>query len=213
MTSQQTRSSAPLRNAFYELALAKQMPDAELLDEFVQRYPEYATELTEFAIELAVDAAVIAAETETEPASIGDSMAVSKAMSRFHNRLYAVRREGSLQGKQPAVPVENPFLSLNKAELRSLGQRLRANTVFLMKLRDRQIDAKTMTDGFQKRVAEELQVPVSVMATHCMGPMEIQAGIHFKANEKPTVGPKQTFEEAVRSSGLTPEQEKYLLSL
>jgi hypothetical protein len=61
-----TRSSAALRNAFYELALAERAPDAELLDDFIRRYPEHATELTEFAIELALDAEVFMIAVEID---------------------------------------------------------------------------------------------------------------------------------------------------
>jgi hypothetical protein len=139
-------------------------------------------------------------------------VAVSKAMSRFHNRLYAVQREAAAQGRQPVI-VNNPFLSLDRAALRGIGQRLKANNVFVMKLRDRQIDEKTMTPGFQGLVAEELKVPINVVVTHFSGPVEIQAGVHFKADGKPEAGAKQSFEEAVRSCGLTQEQETYLLSL
>ena len=46
----------PLRDVLYALSLAKPIPDAEVLDDFVRRYPEYAAALTDFAIELAMDA-------------------------------------------------------------------------------------------------------------------------------------------------------------
>ncbi len=49
-----TRSPTPLRDVLYELSLAKDLPDAELLDEFIRRYPEHARALTEFAIELVI---------------------------------------------------------------------------------------------------------------------------------------------------------------
>ena len=45
----QSRSAATLRDALYELSLARQVPDATLLDEFVRRYPEHAEDLTDFA--------------------------------------------------------------------------------------------------------------------------------------------------------------------
>jgi hypothetical protein len=39
------------------------------------------------------------------------------------------------------------------------------------------------------------------------------AHAHYKAEQKPETRRKQSFEEAVRSSGLTPEQQAFLLSL
>jgi len=50
----QNRSAATLSDALYELSLAQRVPDAPLLDEFVRRYPEYADDLTDFAIILFV---------------------------------------------------------------------------------------------------------------------------------------------------------------
>jgi len=93
MMSQQIRSTGAPRNAFYELALAERVPNAEQLDEFVRRYPEHARELTEFAIELALDAALSAIDTGLELKPADESLAVSQAMSRFQNRLYAVQRD------------------------------------------------------------------------------------------------------------------------
>jgi hypothetical protein len=212
MNRTQQRSPAPLRNALYELAVAKSPPDAELLDEFVRRYPEHATALTEFAIELALDAAMETADEPIELATSTRSSSVSKAMSRFHNHLYAVRK-----GAAPAIDsvrtVENPFVSLDKAKFRALGQHLNANMAFVIKLRDRQIHAATMSDGFRHRVAGELEVPIEVLDAHFAAPTQLQEGTRYKADQKPEAGDKQSFEQAVKSSGLTPEQQSYLLSL
>src|ERR1700733_12486642 len=95
MTTTQTRSPTSLRNALYELALANAQPDAELLDEFVRRYPEHASVLTDFAVELALDGLAEAGVPDEEPALPATNASVSKAMSRFHNRLYAVEQDRS----------------------------------------------------------------------------------------------------------------------
>lgn len=94
MTPTQIAGTPPLREAFYALSMAQCVPDAELLDDVVRRYPVYAKELTEFAIELALDVlrgdiAADLAEAALNPAQV--SPAVSRAMSRFHNRLHAIR--------------------------------------------------------------------------------------------------------------------------
>ena len=213
MTTTQTRSATPLRNALYELALAKAQPDAELLDEFVRRYPEHASALTDFAIELALDSLTEAEGPEEESASSATNASVSKAMSRFHNRLYAVQHERSAAARGLETVVDNPFAAFDRSGLRQIGHRLNVNNVFVMKLRDRQIDENTMPEGFRRRVAEELGASLDVVVAHFAGQAQIQPGVHFKADEKPGAGAKQTFEEAVRSSGLTAEQQAYLLGL
>jgi hypothetical protein len=212
MTSTPPWSPTPLRNVLYELALAKPAPDAALVDEFVRHYPEYASDLTEYAIELALDA--IAAHNEPMDMPVATTTpSVSRAMSRFHNRLYTVRKETDAEAAEAAPTVENPFAKLNRPAMRALAQRLHANTVFVMKLRDRLITGDTMTEGFLRRIADELGVLLETVVAHFAAPAYVPRSAHFKADTKPEAGEKQTFEEAVRSCRLTPEQQNSLLNL
>jgi hypothetical protein len=212
MTSTPPRSPTPLRNVLYELALANPAPDAALVDDFVRRYPEYASELTEYAIELALDAVAAQSEPTDLPLAL-TAPSVSRAMSRFYSRLHAVREGADAEAIRTASTVENPFAKLTREAIRALGQRLHANTAFIMKLRDRLISGHTMTEGFLRRIADELGVRPEIVVAHFAAPAYIQNGTHFKAGAKPEIGEKQTFEEAVRSCGLTPEQQSDLLNL
>lgn len=212
MTSIQ-RNAVPLRDALYELSMTERLPDAETLDAIIARHPEHAAALTEFAIALALDAF---AEENTEsaaPPSADISPTVSRAMSRYQNRLYELKKARAAPADAAHEVTENPFLPLNRAQMRSLVERLNINTVFAIKLRDRQITSDTIPDALARRVAEELNVPLHVVADHFAAQSEIQQAAHFNANQKPQVGAKQTFEEAVRGSGLSPEQQEYLLTL
>jgi len=211
MITEFTRNAAPLQDAFYALSLAKPMPDAEVLDELVRLYPEFGAQLTEMAVELALDALAGEEEDDSAISTAEVSDLVLKAMSRFHNRLHTVKTE-TARAKAQLEPV-NPFAALNTAEMRALGQRLKANTVFALKLRDRLIDESTMTEGFKRRVAEELTAPFELVAAHFASRPTVGVHAHFKADQKPQAVRKQSFEEAVRSSGLDEEQQRYLLSL
>ncbi len=212
MTSTLSRSPTLLRNILYEMALTKPVPDAELVDEFVCHYPEYASELTEYAIELALDAVAARNKLVEKPATV-TSPSVSRAMSRFHNRLYTVRKETDSAVSKAASAFETPFAKLTRSAIRALAQRLHANTVFVIKLRDRHISGDTMTQGFLRCIADELGVVLEVVVAHFAAPGNIQRGTYFKAETKPKAGEKQTFEDAVQSCGLSPEQQSYLLNL
>jgi hypothetical protein len=212
MTHTPPRSPTPLRNVLYEFALAKPVPDAALVDEFVRHYPEYASDLTAYAIELALDAIAARNEPVDKPSAV-TAPSVSRAMSRFHNRLHAVRKETDAEAVKAAPAVENPFAKLTRDAIRALAQGLHANTVFVMKLRDRHISLETMTEGFLRRLADELGVRLENIVAHFAAPAYIQSSAQFKAETKPEAGEKQTFEEAVRSCGLTPEQQHSLLHL
>lgn len=210
MTNTPPHPPIPLRNVLYELALAKPAPDAALVDVFVRHYPEYAADLTEYAIELALDA--LAAHDEPVEVPVATTTpSVSRAMSRFHHRLSAVREDTAAEAAKAAPAVENPFATLTRSEMRALARRLHANTVFIMKLRDRLIRGDTMTDGFLRRLADALGVRLETVVAHVAAPAYVPSRAHFKADTKPEAGEKQTFEEAVRSCGLTPAQQQALL--
>ena len=214
MTTQH-HTARPLRDVLHEFVLATEpVPRPELLDEFARKYPEHATALTDFAVELTLDSFADAADDHSAGVlQSSASPAVAQAMSRFHNRLYAVRAVASSVRAAPKLATENPFAALDRAQLRALSHRLNANTVFVMKLRDRQILPGTMTAGFQRKIADELKVPMDLLIAHFAAAAQIDRHVHFKADQKPEIGAKQTFLEAVRSSGLTPEQQEHLLRL
>jgi len=217
MTTIQTNGNTLLREAFYVLSLAKQVPDAELLDEVVRQYPQFASELIDFAVELALDAmggdmASGAAEAGVDPSRV--SPAVSRAMSSFYNHLYAARNLAlkSVDSSAPEVKI-NPFAALSRSDFRAFATRIDANTVFALKLRDREIEPKTMSEGFQRFVADELGAPLDLVVAHFAATRGLETPQFYKADNKPSPGGRQSFEEAVRNSGLNEEQQQRLLSL
>ncbi len=215
-----TASPPGLRDALYTLATAKAVPDAALLDDLARRYPQFSSELTDYAIAIAMDAlrgdtAVEAAEAARDPLVM--SPTVSRAMSRFQNRLHAVSDQGDARTSAPqpsGADAPNPFVALSRDEFRAFAKRLDANSVFVAKLRDRQIDPTTLTPGFRQRVADDLRVPLHVAVAHFAATQGAVARSQFyKADGKPTNGGRQRFEEAVQSSGLSEAQQRALLAL
>ena len=214
-----TPSVAPLRDVLYEFSLAKRVPDAELLDDFVRRFPRYADSLTEFAIELAMDA--LRPEPEVDSKAEIDlnhvSPVVSRAISRFHNRLHAVRRATKQTNNHDLSPeivdAPNPFAELSRAAFRTLADRIGANTVFVAKLRDRQVKPDTIPIGFLRCLAETLNVPLALVTAHFAAPSMSTSPQFYKADDKPDSNQQQNFVEAVKSSGLSGDKQRQLLSL
>lgn len=224
MTSFRNPLPSDLEDAFYELSLERDPLDADVLDRFVGRFPEFELELHERAIDLAFDSLHDEAlestkpELELDPASM--SPAVSRALSRYQNALHALGRTGqpNARSKSPAGKVSsafNPLRQLSRDEFRAFAVRLGANIPFAAKLRDRQIAPETMTEGFQRRVAAELDVPAAVVASHFAAEQpRISAGRqYYKAHVKPVASGRQSFADAVKSSGLTDSQQGKLMNL
>ena|ERR1700722_12549654 len=111
------------------------------------------------------------------------------------------------------IPL-NPFAALDRAAFRSVVQRLNVSTAFVIKLRDRQIVPGTIPKRFTDHMAQELEVPPGVLMDYlnARGQPQIQ-GQYYKAANKPQLDAKQTFSEAVKTSGLTDEQQRYLLAM
>ena len=210
MTNTLRNFPSQLEDALYSLATAGRAPTATDLDELIRDYPKYADDLVEIIVELATEALVgdkdddVVVDETTSPA-------VSRAMSRFNNRLHEVKNRNETQ--KAAAGTKNIFLSYNRADLETLAKALNANSLFVIKLRDRVIDPSTITIGFRQLLAEKCKATLDEVIAHLSGPRIAQAASFYKANQKPQVAGQQTFEEAVRQSGLTQPQQNYLLSL
>jgi hypothetical protein len=200
----------------YEFALSYRHPDPQQLDDFVRRYPVYADALTTLAIELVLEdqhgEETEAWSSETDAAT---AAMLSRAMSRFQNRLHAVRTAQAADATPgPVERIERPRdpFACSPDQMQIAIKRLNVTPLFVMRLRDRGIDAATMTVGFIRYVAEVLEEPDAVVRAHFEAPAQAQLSL-YKSNVTPTIGRKLSFEEAVRTSGLTPEQQARLLAL
>lgn len=209
-------SDTSLRDAMYAMSLAKRAPDAELLDQFVRQYPKHAEALTNFAIELTLDALEHGDEevdATANPEVI--SPVVSRVMSKFQNGLFEIahKRVAEQSVEIARAPAANPFASLDRKSYRALASHLDINTVLLSKLRDRQIKPTTIPRSFCKYVADGMEEDIDALCAHFRGPPEAApAHQYFRAKDKPKISLQQSFEEAVRSSGLSEEQQRRLLS-
>jgi hypothetical protein len=224
MTPTITMPKRTLQDALYTLAIEKAVPDAAVLDDIIRTYPQFAEELTDFAIDIAIDSFRNQAREKDSPAlraHLGEvSPAVSRAMSRFQNRLHSLQTTPlSSPSNEDALAVGlglaagNPFAQLSREEFRGLAQRLDVNTVFVAKLRDRQIQPNTIPVKFQNALANEMRAPLGLVIAHLGATQAAPQGQFFKAEGKPQTSAQQTFEEAVRCSGLSQNQQDGLLRL
>ena len=210
-------TQASLRDAMYDMSLAKAVPDAELLDDFARLYPQYADALTEFAIELAIDSLMHRSDEEDVPADADAiSVVVSRVMSQFENQLYERRqaRAATPPARAATASVENPFAALDRQGFRALVSQLDVNSAFLSKLRDRTIEPISIPKAYCQHLAQEMDEDADAMAAHLYAPQEsVAAGRQlYKAEGKPAGTARQSFEEAVKTSGLSEEQQRKLLS-
>lgn len=199
-------------DVLYALALAMPTPDPKTLDAFVRRHPQHAAALTEFAVQLALSSATLGDEEGDEAVDGAVSPAVSRAISHFQNVSFELERKGL---SEAPISFTNPFTSLSTEEFRAYATTLGANSIFVMKLRDGRIDPESLDarPGFCRIAAAGLDIPVEALMAHVRSGPTVNAQQLHKSASKPVAQKRETFEEAVRSSGLTPEQQRHLLDM
>ena len=184
-----------LRDAMYAMSLAKAVPDADLLDDFARRYPQYADALTEFAIELAIDSLMHRSDEEDVPADADAiSDVVSRVMSQFENQLYERRqaRAATPPARAATASVENPFAALDRQGFRALVSQLDVNSAFLSKLRDRTIEPISIPRAYCRHLAQEMDEDTDAMAAHLYAPQESVSAANFtKRKESPPPRPSK----------------------
>lgn len=218
MTKTSKDNLMPLRDILYAFSLEERQLNADLLDEYVCRFKEYAVPLTDFAIELAIDRLhdSCVKPLEVIESSCKVSPAVSRAISRFHNRLHQLSQPGPNATERTvqlttSLPI-NPFATLDRESFRSLARAMGVTPVFLSKLRDRLIEPATIPLAFICRLADLIHTSVDSLKTHFAA--SSQTGLQFyKSDHKPEAAIRQSFSDAVRTSGLTEDERRNLLNL
>lgn len=220
MTPSTTQSEQFLQDAIFDLMVANRLPDAQLVENIVSEYPDFATEITDFAVELAIDM-LINSDRNEEAVVVQDEVSplVSRALSNFENELFL--RDSSSKADvvtsrvAPEVKSLDPFAGMDRKSFGQFARSIHANKVFALKLRDRQIRPDTIPLRYLELTSECLKIRLDQLLTYLnvSGHRPAMGTQFFKADDRPNHDLQQSFDEAVESSGLTGDQIRYLMSL
>lgn len=171
--------------------------DRETLERYITEYPQHAIALIDCSIDLLHELP----EADVSATEVPDSV-VDRAWQRF---------EGAVQQTDPEVA--NPFAKLNTSSFKSLARRLDVSNLFLMRVRDRAIRFTTIPSRFVEKLASELGADVQAVGAYLQGPPGMVSGPALRSSVKPSIGEQITFDQAVATSQLTPEQQATLMGL
>lgn len=169
----------------------------ETLERYIREYPQHTTALIDCSIDLRPDL-----PAEDVPATMVPDSAVDKAWQRFERAV-----------QQTGAEVANPFAKLNTSGFKSLARSLDVSNLFLMRVRDRTISAATIPARFVEKLASELGATAQTLRAYLQGPPAMVSGHAFRSSVKPSVGEEITFDQAIATSQLTPEQQATLKAL
>ena len=188
-------------------------PEPSILDAYCRRYPQFARELTDYALEWLIDDAMAQGEAPDEAAL--DAASCSHLVSRAISRLYEKMRErdsAKIADVRLLQQASNPFKGLSLTRVREIRDELGIDTPLFTKFRNRLIDPGTVPRSFLERFSGLLEQKLEEFVGYLKLPGMVHAAAHFKAEGKPSVSDrKESFEVAVRNSSLDEKRKRALL--
>ena len=172
--------------------------DRVTLEYYLSQYPEHALALVDCSIELMMNAS-----RTSEDVQISSDQVVDQAWRQFQAAM------GLAQGTANA----NPFAQLSPTAFKSMAKRLDISNLFLIRVRDRAIDASTIPGRFVQQLATELGATADAVSAYLRNPPAMVSGLSFRSNVKPEVAAQISFEQAVETSQLKPAQKEALQTL
>lgn len=173
--------------------------DRVTLEHYLSQYPEHALALVDCSIELMMDAS-----QSDEEVQVSSDLVVDQAWRQFQAAM------GSAQG---TAAVANPFAQLKPTAFKSLARRLDISNLFLIRVRERAIDAATIPQRFVQQLAAELSETADAVSTYLRSPPTMASSLSFRSNVKPEVASQIPFDQAIETSQLTPAQKEAMQAL
>lgn len=173
--------------------------DRATLEHYLNQYPEHALALVDCSIELMMDACHSGDEDQ-----VSSDQVVDEAWRQFQAAM------GSAQG---TVANANPFAQLQPTAFKSIAKRLDVSNLFLIRVRERAIDAATFPRRFVQQLAAELGATADAVSAYLRSPPTMASSLSFRSNVKPEVAAQIPFDQAVETSQLTPSQKEALQAL
>ena len=174
-----------------------------LLEEYINKYPQYRNELIDISIELSLSPKQVDMPVEGE---VSDS--VERSWVKFQSAL-----EPSDPVSLSSHSVKHPLEALDNNSFRSLSKTLNLNRLFLTRLRDRTINASTIPRQLIEKIAKAIDTGFESIRDSLNEPPTVSPSVSFKAHGKPSASKQMTFDDAIESSNLSDEQKSELKAM
>jgi len=192
-----TKTRSDLTTVLHQFSLESERLSPELLKDYCKRYPEFASELRNFAVYWAADDRLPPVEGEVDQEELDF---ITKAMSQFQNAMHAPQQTAGI-GPNTIVKAMRDMETVPKLDI-----------TVKTKLARGKIRADTIPQRLVKIISDATKIPFEAIYAYLTSTRAAGA-VAFKADTKPTTGQQESFEEAVRAANLTSEEKDALLAL
>ena len=169
--------------------------DSIVLEYYLSHYSEHAQALLDCSIELMIDASRGSFEVQ-----LTSDHAVEQAWRQFEQAVHPVTSAADV----------NPFAQLSPSAFKSIAKRLNISNLLLIRLRERAISAATIPGRFIQCLAFELGATADIVSAYLHNPPSMVAGQSLRSSVKPVVTEQVSFEQAIKTSQLTTDQQDAL---
>jgi hypothetical protein len=181
-------------------------PTAELLREFITRYPRYAKDLTDFALAWYLDHGE---EVEDLSGVPDDEAMVERAMSNLQDLLFQLDKKTGNQTGLKEEPMAVPFVGFAPDDYVVLWGKLGLGPLLGAKLVRRLVE---VPERLLSAIAKELRGQPQDLRAYFLGP-PLLMGENYRAESKPEIARgKESFEKAVAAEKLPEEQKQALMA-
>lgn len=172
--------------------------DRATLEHYLSQYPEHAKAIVDCSIKLMMNAS-----RAGEDGQVSSGQVVEQAWRQFQ----------AAMGSAQSSVIANPFAQLTPTAFKSMAKRLDISNLFLIRVRERAIDAATIPGRLVQRLAAELGATADAVSAYLGSPPAMVSSQSFRSNVKPAVAAQISFEEAVETSQLRPAQKEAVRAL
>lgn len=200
-TRRQRERQYEIERITFEYATEYRNGHAPRIDDYVRRYPQYASELLEYA--LYFHTVGFDREPLVGPAEPTLSPAAEKALAR-------IRERRSAYAPTPAaVPFEGLVKQGNRLGYKpsQLAEAVGLTSDLIGRLEARAIDVTSIPRALFERLAATLKATPEAIADYLRAPQAGQVGGFFYADQQPTQA-RQSFLDAVRTSPMLSLEQK-----
>jgi len=203
---------ANLESVLLDFRVEAGTPRPAILEQYCRRYPQFARELTDYALEWLIESAMVEETSVEIVEGTSSSPLVSRAISRLYERIRERDAVKDATAHSFGSPPLNPFEGLTLERVRAIRDELGIDTPLFTKLRNRLINPGTVRRPFIERFARLLERTGEEFLSYLRLPPTVHARADYKAEGKPSVNNQQeSFDDAVRVSSLDEKRKQALL--
>ena len=180
------------------------------LDEWIEHYPQYEKELTEFAVSWTLMESLPSAP---ESEKVEESVLVLRGMSIVQNLLH---KQSQAASSSPSVPFESLIAEARALGMkpRQLAEAVRLGDATLGKLDRRLILYASIPQVAIEELAKVIQRGAASVAAYLQQGRKFAASAEYRSEQAPVLSESEDFFTAVRNDPMiSPEHADYWLAL